>query len=84
MAREAPADEKVVQAITDGFVPVLMDYDTEKEWAARHGVASIPMIEWTDVAGDAFATTEDVQSAARVLEDLHTTQELLAEFAKDE
>ncbi len=79
MAREALADEKVVAAIRRDFIPVLLDLDEEIEWKERHGVSSIPVIHWTYATGEVVATTEDVQPVARVLEDMQTTLEFLAD-----
>jgi len=83
MAREALSDDKVVAAITNDFVPVLLDLDNELEWKEKHGVTNIPVIHWTDQAGDVMATTEDVQPVDRVMEDMATTLEFLAEFGDE-
>ena len=79
MAREALADPQVVAAITRDFVPVLLDLDNEPEWKEKHSVSNIPVIHWTDSEGEVMATTEDVQPPARILEDMATTLEFLAD-----
>jgi len=41
------------------------------------------MIHWTDAEGEVMASTEDVQPASRLLEDLATTLEFLNEFGDE-
>jgi hypothetical protein len=74
----------VVAAIQKDFVPVLLDLDNEPEWKQRHGVTNIPIIHWTDAEGEVMASTEDVQPVERILEDLTTTLEFLAEFGDED
>ena len=84
LAREALADDAVVAAINKDFVPVLLDLDNELDWKKKHGVTNIPIIHWTDGEGEVMASTEDVQPPERILEDLATTLEFLAEFGGEE
>ncbi len=84
MAREALADEAVVAKIKADFIPVLVDFDREKKWAGARGVTNLPVIHWTDSAGETMAMTEDVKPVATVLEDMQTALELIAEFSEEE
>ena len=80
MAREALTDDAVVAKIEADFIPVLIDFDREKDWSGKRGVTSIPIIEWTDSTGEVMAFTEDVQPKEQVLEDMQTALEFIAEF----
>ncbi len=75
LAREALSDERVVAKINAEFVAILVDLDEEKAWAKKHHVSSIPVIHWADSTGEVMSTTDDVQPAERVLEDIETCLE---------
>ena len=52
MARGAMSDAKVVAMVKDKFVPVLIDFDSEKDWMKKHNVTSIPALIWADGDGN--------------------------------
>jgi hypothetical protein len=84
MAREALADADVVKQITENFIPVLIDFDKEKEWSQARGVTNLPMIQWTDSTGEVMSFTAEEQPKAQVLSDMKDALEIIAEFADEE
>ena len=70
MARAALSDDAVVKKATTDFVPVLVDYDVEKELVSSHGIQSIPAIVYADHDLEFIDVTIDNQPAETLLEDM--------------
>ncbi len=66
MAGTAFTDQRVKDKIAANFVPVLMDFDTEKKLVKLHGISSTPTVVYTQADLEAIEWTADVSPHAIV------------------
>ena len=72
-----------MKKINDHFIPVLVDFDKEKEWSQKRGITNLPAIDWADATGEVMAQTLEVQPKDQVLSDMQDALDLIAEFADE-
>ena len=71
MKHDVWPDAAVARAVTDGYVPLLVDVDAQPDVAARYGINGIPSVLVLDEAGDEIrrATFLGASGMRRFLED---------------
>ncbi len=80
MARSALKDTRVVE-LAKKFIPVLVNFDTNKKIAGAHGVQSIPAIVYVDSDLEAVEWSLDELPADRLLEEMTAAYDELIEDA---
>jgi hypothetical protein len=79
MAGTAFKDARVVAKITEGFTPVLVDFDSEKRLASDQGISTLPTIAYAMTDMDVIEWTQDYQEPDALLKAL---DEVLADIAE--
>ena len=77
------ADERVLARLTNDFVPVLVDRDTDTKWAREHNVTGVPVVHFTDAEGVVMNTLIE-RTADAVLEEMDSYFEIAEMMADDD
>lgn len=70
MVRSTISDERVIAAVKKDFVPVLVDFDNEKELVKQHRIREIPTIVWARPDGTDIEHTLETTSVDDLLLDM--------------
>ena len=81
MARGAVSNADFVKKVGENFVPVLIDFDSEKDWVKKHSVAMIPALIWADSDGEMIERSLETSTAEELILDL---EDALAGLLEDQ